>query len=418
MEGEWFRCYACSNRACFSCKSKQHPKVYFCHIHTSNHQTHDSKIIFDRIPVDKRSKESLLTKLSKLSAQCTKDQSKIQEFCAELIRSLTRETQKAIQQLITIQIILEELQMKIIRINEIETNLYYSSLESALLFDNQLQLNKIQPPVVRLQDSSPYITLENSNLSSIFAIYTSFNVYFTSDSCIRLNSEDYPLSPIKKDSSSSIFPVSDHEILITGGKPSLKTAYVIDIHTKNIKKLMNLNKGREFHSTGWIGNHLAILGGILKDDTVTDCVEILKGDVWIEIEPMIHERACFTVSNSLDCLYVFGGYDGEIMDSIEKYDCQLEEWVELEYKLSFKCTSPAVAFDLKGFIIVGGGIGNMQASRRAYRVNYEGKLVMELNNIQIDGHSAQNIWFAEGKNLCTIIKNSDQDMAKVNLMSL
>ena len=136
---------------------------------------------------------------------------------------------------------------------------------------------------------------------------------------------------------------SDQEILLIGGHKTERRILSFSVNDHTFKELpLRLIASRERHGCAFIPNtnKIMITGGYGKYDRL-DFVEVIDaedGSVTMA-SPMnfkrdSHGMGVITI-NGKDRLVVFGGYDGKnLLDSVELYNTQTEQWEISDFKLS------------------------------------------------------------------------------------
>lgn len=405
-------CFGCGRTANFSCKTG-HARADFCILHVGEHGTHAYKVLDSRVPVDANLKKSLLSKILEIKTESTRIAKEVARSTEAFMRDLLNYSKSTLVQVNKTIAVCDYYIEQLGNLKDLSAKRYFPPLESCLLSDS-LIISSLLPPTLATLDSSPFFQFASSNISALLNHFVNFSVLFPSESEIIISPRNLPRKIAKKDWTSSAFPVSPTEFLLTGGKNSYNSAIVVNISNSEIKKLPSFNIGRKLHATGWIEGHLAVIGGVLKgDEEITSSVEVLGNEYWSEIAPLNHERAKCTVSNAERFTFVFGGWDGERIADIERYD--RGNWEDLHVKLEIPCSSPAVLCQDKEFLVFGGMIGNGKALSSCNKIDFAGRYIRRQAQILKPGSSIHNIWTLENQILNSTLKDETHAFFKIQV---
>ena len=113
------------------------------------------------------------------------------------------------------------------------------------------------------------------------------------------------------------------------------------------------------------------LGGINYSERIMSKCEMFdpRDNLWHQIAPMKRERKnAGAVGLNSDTIYVFGGSNAQVLDSIEKYSISQDQWTELPIKLPdpasflspFKVTN-------RHILIFGGQVKAKTADKKTFK---------------------------------------------------
>ena len=114
---------------------------------------------------------------------------------------------------------------------------------------------------------------------------------------------------------------------------------MFDIITETAMALPSLMNARDWHAMAWIDGNPAVIGGQNRK-TALNSVEVFRNNEWIGIAPLNIPRASSTAITIQNITWVVGGYNVELLNSIEKY--QEQRWVIVEIALPIPLNCPGV----------------------------------------------------------------------------
>ncbi|CAG9314174.1 MID1 [Blepharisma stoltei] len=166
-------------------------------------------------------------------------------------------------------------------------------------------------------------------------------------------------------------------ILITGGKPSKEsgaklTAFYLNPETGETTPAPSMINGHSSHICLLINNEVYVLSGKNEINQTLNHCEVLNlaTQNWRSIASMAYGRTCASGVHIKNCIYVFGGYQTTVNNTIERYSIESNNWQLLPTILPDKLWQHGCyALDSSQILIFGGEGPSDEPHRMSYVYN-------------------------------------------------
>ena len=190
------------------------------------------------------------------------------------------------------------------------------------------------------------------------------------------------------------FEVLEDRILITGGKDSKESgansnAFYFIPSTRDCIHLPSMIYGHSSHLSLLINNLVYIIAGKNQSNTTsTNCETFSIADEnWTEIAPMNAGRTCCSGTNSGNYIYILGGYQLAVDNTIERYSISENEWKWLSVTLPDKIWQHSCVLISEGQILIcGGESSGDEPHRMSYIFDTEQEIFHSFSTIPAHSH--------------------------------
>ena len=171
----------------------------------------------------------------------------------------------------------------------------------------------------------------------------------------------------------------DQSVIVTGGKESKDSGakdlvFMFYPESGQTTQLPSMLNGHSSHVCLYVDLQVYVLGGKNQNNsTYSECeVYSIRNLHWRPIAPMILSRTCASGVHNAGKLYVFGGYQTQVDDSIEVYSIVANSWQLLPVHLPDKVWQHASVPIGEGQVLIfGGECGNDEPNTRSYILTLE-----------------------------------------------
>ena len=161
---------------------------------------------------------------------------------------------------------------------------------------------------------------------------------------------------------SSFVTLSDGRILVTGGKVernsgSHKTCMYIDPYKLQYSSATPMLRGHSSHISLRILNKVYIISGKNEDNVCDSYCEVFDvyTEVWTPISKINFPRTCASGAHIKEFIFVLGGFQNSVCNSIEKFNLNTNVWALLQVVLPEKIWQHGCfALDSKRILVFGG----------------------------------------------------------------
>ena len=273
-------------------------------------------------------------------------------------------------------------------IKAISKKIFYTPLENALISEStQCFIDTLAGSDIVLREFDMLLAYIPSPLNHSFNYYSSFTAAYRSSDrlCIHPSTEIFP--PRKFHWTSRILPIDFDTLLIIGGAGEGDIVHnnciSLNINSKVIKDLPNMNAERMWHAITWLNGLPCVIGGH-NGTSILKSVEILTGDKWTEISPLNIARRSSTAISNNGIMWCFGGItenkDYELeLDTIEKFEN--DNWKVLEVRLSQPCSCIGALYLENQILLYGGRNTERISLDQAYILDTSDNIILKAGNI-------------------------------------
>lgn len=173
--------------------------------------------------------------------------------------------------------------------------------------------------------------------------------------------------------------LNDGSVLITGGKENKETgaknnAFLLRLNSGETQTLLSMLNGHSSHISLLVGKQVFVLGGKNQANNTHNCCEVysLQTQAWTAIAPMNFGRTCASGVHYAGRIYVLGGYQASVDNSIEEYTLSSDSWELLSLRLPEKLWQhSSLLISPNQVLIFGGECPSDEAHRMSYIYDLE-----------------------------------------------
>ena len=119
-----------------------------------------------------------------------------------------------------------------------------------------------------------------------------------------------------------------------GDNICLKTAERFDPHTQKWTKIAPMNRGRRALSLVALPDGIYAIGGFTGKDYIAEVERYdISNNEWVQMKPMLSAKCTLSCAVSLPdyrYIYAMGGFNGQPLGNVERYDVASERWESLK----------------------------------------------------------------------------------------
>ncbi|OMJ87172.1 hypothetical protein SteCoe_11177 [Stentor coeruleus] len=260
------------------------------------------------------------------------------------------------------------------------------------------QVSQTEDDLEFLQSSYPYLAIStgNSQITTPNIIYTQFqlpvihlstpthHLYYLNRGtrefyAYSVSNKEIQIKELPNDAPnisrwSSFTTLADGKILVTGGKVernsgSHRTCMYIDPFKSTYSPAVPMLKGHSSHISLRIFNKVYVISGKNEDNICDSHCEVFDTytETWSSIGKINFPRTCAAGCYINNCIYVLGGFQNSVCNSIEKYSMHYNLWTLLPTVLPEKIWQHGCfAVDSKRILIFGGEKDSEEPSKVSY----------------------------------------------------
>lgn len=173
--------------------------------------------------------------------------------------------------------------------------------------------------------------------------------------------------------------LNDGSVFISGGKENKETgakssAFLLRLSTGETQHLPSMLNGHSSHISLLVGRQIFVLGGKNQSNNTHNCCEVfnLQSQVWSPIASMNFGRTCASGVHYAGRIYVLGGYQASVDNSIEEYTLATDSWTLLPLRLPEKLWQhSSLLISPNQVLIFGGECPSDEAHRMSYIYDLE-----------------------------------------------
>ena len=171
----------------------------------------------------------------------------------------------------------------------------------------------------------------------------------------------------------------DQSVFVTGGKESKDSGakdlvFMFYPESGQTTRLQSMLNGHSSHVCLYVDRTVYVLGGKNQsNNTYSECeVYNMRDTSWTAIAPMGLSRTCASGTHHNGKIYVFGGYQAQVDDSIEAYTIDMNAWQLLPTRLPEKVWQHSSCVITENQILIfGGESSNEEANTKSFVLNLE-----------------------------------------------
>lgn len=171
----------------------------------------------------------------------------------------------------------------------------------------------------------------------------------------------------------------DQSVFVTGGKESKDSGakdlvFLFYPESGQTTRLPSMINGHSSHVCLYVERAVYVLGGKNQsNNTYSECeVYSIPDSLWTSIAPMALSRTCASGTHYNGKIYVFGGYQAQVDDSIESYTISTNSWQLLPLRLPEKVWQhSSCVISESQILIFGGESSNEEANTKSFILNLD-----------------------------------------------
>ena len=353
------------------------------------------------LEIIKNDKKKLLDNISTIERSQNQSQLELEKICE---RSIEEIKQFKVETTISIDDIYSSLKIyinqKLNSISIMEKQIeHIKNEEDPLEFlEKSYPFLKIKPSLEKL--SLPSISYNDMQLPSLYFSMPSQNLYYLNRGTrefyiYSINNKELLIRELSEDSPnisrwSSFITISDGRILVTGGKAernsgSHRNCMFIDPFTLQCVAAPPMNRGHSSHISLRILNKIYIISGKNEDNVCDSFCEVFDvyTEIWTPIGKINFPRTCASGAHTNKFIYVMGGFQNAVCNSIEKYSISANTWILLPIVLPEKVWQHGCfALDSKRILVFGGEKESEEPNKVSYIFNTENDSFISMTSIE------------------------------------
>ena len=215
----------------------------------------------------------------------------------------------------------------------------------------------------------------------------------------------------------------DNSVLISGGKENKETgakntAFLLRLATGETQSLPNMLNGHSSHISLLVGRDVYVLGGKNQSNSTHNFCEVfhLQNFSWTSIAAMEYGRTCASGVHYSGRIYVLGGYQASVDNTIEEYTIQSDSWTLLQLRLPEKLWQhSSLLISPNQVLIFGGECPSDEAHRMSYIYDLENQTFYGFVPIPIR-HNWLFFWLQVVKRgSCVYAMNKEKQVLKYSI---
>ena len=366
--------------------------------------------------VNQDTKKALINKVIYIRNEADNQKSKVVRHLSDSIRKINQQAKEALQKIETFINLCEDIIREITQVNSVLKAEFYGPLETILLSPKvDLILGNMIAPLIETCWPDNLFTYIPSTFPHELYNNNSNSIGFTENNKIIL----YPL---KKEVQNNQFAktacfmgLGEDKILVTGGQFNNAVsgqASIFDVKTsQKVKNLPNLKHPRQLHGMGWVYGNLIVIGGKDNENPMSS-VEVLKNNNWEEFPPLKCERHSFSTITLNKSLWVIGGVERNVLDTIERFVLgQDNYWESIKIESNLHISKPWLVGTGNSILIIGGKTSDGERRGKIFQYDPSIRYAKKIDDLDDPAYFDSNQSYVEGK----LIKHYGDDK---NLVSL